>query len=257
LRRHSYELVEDKVEGGIFLEQMELLWEYQNLDMKVDDCENRRKTSPLRINLIKLKNYLTNQSDFLTKISEDIDKQERVLLEIQHDHDKFVDLIKNGNASLQSETIQTAEVIEKLRVEAIDIKVKMNVHSNYLIKKISELDLLEKKLNSIRVNISKAKKDYADAKILYDEELVLLQKELNLLKFNRDEVGSKIDASLLRKYIKIKDRRATAVALIENDCCGSCNMMLSAVLVQSLKDKNTMLECDNCGRLLFLTENKS
>lgn len=122
---------------------------------------------------------------------------------------------------------------------------------------MAEISVIDKKLANLRTNFSKAKKEYSDVKVKYDEELEVFQRESAKAKSNRDDVGVDIDASLLEKYVKLKDRRSTAVAMIENERCGGCNMMLAAILLQSIRDKNDTAECENCGRLLYLPGKKS
>jgi predicted nucleic acid-binding Zn-ribbon protein len=144
-----------------------------------------------------------------------------------------------------------------MRDEALMIQGRMIKKSQELTKLLTEIDAIEKRLDSLRTSVSKAKKEYTSVKVKYDEELEAFQSEFAKAKRNRDDVGVNIDASLLARYVKLKDKRSTAVAIIENDRCGGCNMMLAAVVLQSIRDKNQMAECENCGRLLYIAGKKS
>jgi len=238
------------------LEQMDLLWEYQNLDILVDNCENQRKSSPLRQKLIELKNYLTDQQNLLIKLEEEIDKRNIVLNRVNHEYESCANEIKAEREKLEAEQVKTLKQLEQMRDDALEIKERMIKKSQELSKLLAEINAVEKRLDSIRTNVSKAKKEYTGVKVKYDEELEVIQSEYAKAKLNRDNVGVNIAESLLARYVKLKDRRSTAVALIENERCGGCNMMLASVLLQSIKDRNELIECENCGRILYLAGKK-
>jgi predicted nucleic acid-binding Zn-ribbon protein len=236
---------------------MDLLWKYQNLDILVDNCENQRKSSPLRQKLIELKNYLTDQQAVLLKLEEETDKKNTVLSRINHEYESCVNEIKSEREKLEADQVKTLKQLEQMRDEALMIQGRMIKKSQELTKLLTEIDAIEKRLDSLRTSVSKAKKEYTSVKVKYDEELEAFQSEFAKAKRNRDDVGVNIDASLLARYVKLKDKRSTAVAIIENDRCGGCNMMLAAVVLQSIRDKNQMAECENCGRLLYIAGKKS
>lgn len=234
------------------MKQMDLLWEYQNLDILVDNCENQRKKSQLRQKLIDLKNYLADQQSILLKLEEETDKKNQALDLINTEYESFASKILSESEVLSNDDSKTLAQLEQMRIEALEIKDKLNKKSQELLKLLTEVNSIDKKLDSIRTNYLKARKEHAAVKVKYDEELKQNMDEFAELKRNRDNVGVNIDPSLLKHYVKLKDKRSTAVALIENHRCGGCNMMLAAVVLQSIRDRNEMLECENCGRLLYL-----
>ncbi len=239
------------------MEQMDILWKYQNLDIMVDNCENQRKNSSLRQRLIYLKNYLTDQQTLLLKLEEEIDRKNIVLNRINHEYENCANEIESERHKLEADQVKTLKHLEQMHDDALGIKAKLTKKSHEITTLLAEISVIDKKLANLRTNFSKAKKEYSDVKVKYDEELEVFQRESAKAKSNRDDVGVDIDASLLEKYVKLKDRRSTAVAMIENERCGGCNMMLAAILLQSIRDKNDTAECENCGRLLYLQGKKS
>lgn len=239
------------------MEQMDLLWKYQNLDILVDNCENQRKSSPLRQKLIELKNYLTDQQALLMRLEEETEKKNTILNRINHEYESCANDIKSQGEKLEADQVKTLEQLEQMRNDAVVIKERMSKKIQELTKLMAEITAVEKKLDSIRTNVLKAKKEYTGVKVNYDAELEANQSEHAKIKSSRDDLGVNIDSSLLARYNKIKDRRNTALAMIENDRCGGCNMMLASVVLQSIRDKNHMIECENCGRLLYIPKKKS
>lgn len=235
------------------MEQIYLLLEYQNLDLTLDQLDDQRKSSTLRHKLFELKNYLTEQQNELVRLEKDVEKKtgiiESLLREFEIDQSEYNDCcLKLGDVQL------SGVEIKDLRDLVLELKAGVEQKTNDLSKLLSESNSVGRKLDSLRSNVFKAKKEYTDVKQQYDLEVDSLHSEQNNVKLKRDELAKVIEPSLLARYLKKKDKGIRVLATIENSRCGGCNMMLSAVAIQTLKDKIDLLECENCGRLLFVTK---
>jgi predicted nucleic acid-binding Zn-ribbon protein len=92
-------------------------------------------------------------------------------------------------------------------------------------------------------------------KVEYDKEAKKNQREYLKVRAKRDKLGEKIDDSLLEKYNSLKDSHNVAIIMCEDERCGGCNMRLAALVIQRLKEKQRIIECENCGRILYLGKN--
>ena len=57
------------------MEQLDYLWDYQKLDLLMDELENRKKSSPARKDLYKSIQYLKKQQNDLEKLNNNVDKR--------------------------------------------------------------------------------------------------------------------------------------------------------------------------------------
>lgn len=112
------------------MEQMDILWKYQNLDIMVDNCENQRKNSPLRQRLIYLKNYLTDQQTLLLKLEEEIDRKNIVLNRINHEYENCANEIKSERHKLEADQVKTLKHLEQMHDDALGIKAKLTKKSH-------------------------------------------------------------------------------------------------------------------------------
>ena len=71
------------------------------------------------------------------------------------------------------------------------------------------------------------------------------------LKGKRDRYKVELNNALLKKYESIKNSHATVMAEIDQDRCGGCNMALASLVIQNVKDNARVIECENCGRILY------
>ena len=44
------------------------------------------------------------------------------------------------------------------------------------------------------------------------------------------------------------------MALIKGDQCGGCNISLPSLVVNSVREGQKLIECENCGRILYIPQ---
>ena len=122
---------------------------------------------------------------------------------------------------------------------------------HYEIQKISsEYENIMKKSKIDRENFDKYKAAYDNLKRKIDPEIEDLKKTLLT-----QEKG--IQTELIKKYKSKRENRIfpVFVANLQNKC-GGCRMAISATQIDEMKkDKFGIIECENCGRYIYNSEN--
>lgn len=84
--------------------------------------------------------------------------------------------------------------------------------------------------------------------------------ELYRLEVSDDGVGGtrafqmlaeRLDPSLLARYHKLRERKGTAVAVLENGACSGCKILYPETH-EILRHKNFVHSCEYCGRFLLV-----
>ena len=70
--------------------------------------------------------------------------------------------------------------------------------------------------------------------------------DLKLSRIERD-----IDPTTMQRYRRARQHHSAPVVKVENGKCSGCNMSLPMALLKRLSAPGTLLECENCGRLLY------
>jgi len=241
-----------KRKEDILMGQLDVLWEYQILDLEMDKCEEMRKKIPLRNRLLGLKKHLIDQQDQLVKCNDEAEKKSNALNRINHEYENIANAFKSDFQKIDSNQVKSLKQLDEMHKSALELKDKLARKEEELNDLLKDVQSLSDKLNEIRVQIIRAKKEYSSIKAQYDQEVKKIRKEYMALKAKRDELKDKIDVSLLERYNNLKNSRNTAVVTIENNCCGGCNMALAALVLEKLKQENSIIECENCGRILYV-----
>jgi uncharacterized protein len=79
-----------------------------------------------------------------------------------------------------------------------------------------------------------------------------LQKELKELEANRNELASAVDEDVRGRYERLlRSKGHTVVVGIQHGVCGGCHMQLQRQVVVSCMQEQDIVNCPNCGRILY------
>ena len=81
-----------------------------------------------------------------------------------------------------------------------------------------------------------------------------LTKELAELESNRDQLAAGIEQQALLRYERLLEHKGQNVVVgIDHGVCGGCHMRLSRQTVVSCQAEQDIVNCPNCGRILYYT----
>jgi uncharacterized protein len=81
-----------------------------------------------------------------------------------------------------------------------------------------------------------------------------LQKELADLKIDYSNLENTVDESARDRYRRLRRQKGgTTVVGIEHSTCGGCHMKLPVQIVLSCQGEQEIVNCPNCGRILYYT----
>lgn len=88
-----------------------------------------------------------------------------------------------------------------------------------------------------------------------DERAEGVKKRLEEVTAERKELTAPVDEDVLELYTRIFNKKGdAAVVPMENAQCGGCHMKVVVGVIQSLKQSQTLTQCESCGRILYLVE---
>jgi hypothetical protein len=106
-----------------------------------------------------------------------------------------------------------------------------------------------------------ASRSAEEAKKLMDEQVAQLglreqnlQKELEQLQVNRDELASAVDEIVCARYERLlRNKGENVVVGVQHGVCGGCHMKLPPQLLVACRSSKELVMCINCGRILYYT----
>ena len=238
------------------MRKMEALWSYQEAEVAKNAVEAEIRSTPARLQLNKLHKQLKNQQTVIAKLSEDIEAYEQQLT-------KLTDQVAKLEARLQVEsgelvTIKqddesTAEEMTELKVdiERLNREVSQGVRETKAL--LGEIEKATEEYQTTVRAASKAKKEYDTLRVQCEEERLARAGELEQHDKNLELLAKTVDPALLERYNQVKQHHAVPIAKIVNSKCGGCNMSMPMVMLKKIATTDGIVECENCGRILYNT----
>lgn len=244
-------------EEGNAVRKMEALWAYQEAEVAKNAVENEIRTTPARLQLNKLHKQLKNQQAVIAKLSEDIEAYEQQLT-------KLTDQVSKLEARLQVESAEldtikqdeesTAEEMTELKgdIERLNREISQGVREAKTL--LGEIDKASEEYQTTARAANKAKKEYDTLRVQCEEERVARQGELDRHDEKLASLSKTVDPALLERYNQVKQHHVVPIAKIVNSKCGGCNMSLPMVMLKKIATTDGIVECENCGRILYGNE---
>lgn len=81
-----------------------------------------------------------------------------------------------------------------------------------------------------------------------------LKQDLHALLANREELAAQVDDSVRQRYERlVRSKGENVVVGVQRGVCGGCHMKLPPQLLVSCQADKEIVNCSNCGRILYYT----
>ncbi|NLC32132.1 MAG: hypothetical protein GX781_02405 [Clostridiales bacterium] len=232
------------------MSQLELLWQYQQADVEVDNLEMSLRRSPKRQKLVKLRDSFQDLQKSLKQVEDEVlamlDRTDALKDAISLSEDQ----IKQLQNRIQNETLESSEQVRDYIDEAQRITVSLNdyEHETRRIRKsAADRDRLQRDL---KVRLIAAREEFIPLREEYDSEYKQAQEQVVKLRAKAEEKREGIEAELLEKYNTIKQHSIPPIARLQNGQCGGCNMSFPSSVLHNIKN-GKLVECETCGRMVI------
>ena len=227
------------------MEQYELLWQYQQVDMELDQYEKEMRGNSNRKELIKHRDFLKEQQEVLKKIEADV---EALADEIERLNGSVAEAAANFEANRPEDLEEAKKQIAALQ----KLITTISRYEGELAKMRKDSESRDRQQREVRVRAAKARAEFDRIKVIYDEEYKQASVKLEALKKTVAEEAKGIDPELLEKYKAIKRHSTPPITRIHDDRCGGCNMQLPAADMNKIRTGAPYVECENCGRIILV-----
>ena len=234
--------------------KLEYLLMYQKADLKKQQLENNLRTTESRQKLNKITKLLREQQAAIQKLTEDADAQQTALSRLlaqQEGLSHELELNHSEMETLEADEEVTAEELTEFRVDV----ERLNRELGRLEKDVKGLlDQLEKTTADFQKARSlggRAKKEYDRLRAVCEVEKTEGAADSATATKEMETVERQVDPTFLAKYKRARVHHNMPVVPVVNEKCSGCNMSIPMAVIKKLNSQETVLECENCGRILY------
>ncbi len=233
------------------MEQIEMLWQFQQADMEADALESEIKRAPTRLALMKNREFLLEQQDAVKKMEEEVGEmvdRVDVIKDAISRLEEQLSLLQKRMGDHPPETLEQAKELSRDAQKLLSGITSYEQEMKRIQKDAAERDRLEK---DIRMKYAKVKAEYDKQKVTYEAEYKDQMKALEEKRKAAQDKAKGIEGPLMEKYLLIKQHSVPPIARLIGDQCGGCNMSLPSVTLRNIKSGAKIIECETCGRMII------
>jgi len=233
------------------MEQVEMLWQFQQADMDADALEGEIKRAPTRLALLKNREFLMEQQSIVKHMEEEVTEMVDRVDVIKDAISRLEEQLKGLQRRLAEQTPTDLEQARELSQDAQKLLSGITSYEQEMRRIQKDAAARDRMEKDIRIRYAKVKAEYDKLKVAYESEY---KEQIKILEEKRQRTQEKtkgIDPALLDRYQVIKQHCVPPVARLVGDQCGGCNMSLPSVTLRNLKSGTKMIECETCGRMII------
>ena len=234
------------------MEQYELLWKYQQVDMELDQYEKEMRGNSNRKELLKHRDFLLEQQNVLKKIESDVEVMSDRMEALADEIKRLSGSVAEATANFENNRPDNLEDVKKQMASIQKLIATITRYESELAKMRKDSEARDRQQREVRVRAAKARAEFDRIKVIYDEEYKVAAVKLEALKKNVAKEAQGIDPQLLEKYKAIKRHAAPPITRLHDDRCGGCNKQLSAADKDKVRSGVPYVECENCGRIIMI-----
>jgi len=238
------------------MSKLDALRLYDQAVQQLDQLEAQVKSTPQRQRLNKLHGFLTEQQNQIRNTQQQIERRQEIIdrLSTQFEGLQHQYELELGEFEImeKDEECTAAEMSEaRSNMEALLEKVSAARKELF-----DTLNWLEKAMEDYKLTYNKAakaKKEYDEVRAQCEADLEAAKPRIAELKAAAENLKGTVEPELLSRYERIKTHHAAPMAKVENNQCSGCYMSLPTAVVKNVAAGLRIIECENCGRILYTT----
>lgn len=231
--------------------QLDSLWQFMQVDMETDKFETKMRQSPNRQNLLKRRNFLKDQQANMKQLETDVAIMQDRLAAVQDEAQRLEKVLAGLSEELSANPPQNEEEASRQADAVRRLLDSLSRYEQELQKMRKDADAKDRQQREIRSSAATAKAEYDKLKVVYDKEFAEDSATLEKMRAHTEQEAKKIDPQLMAKYRSIKQHATPPMARLVNGQCSGCFMSLANATLLDIRSGNRIVECDNCGRILY------
>ena len=227
---------------------------YQQTEQKKLEAEQAVRSTSARQKLSRLHKLLKTQQATIQKLTEETETRLSQINKLSEQAKRLEERIELENSELATITgdeESTAAEMTELRVDIERLQKEINQVVREAKKLLSEAEKAAEEYRETNLTAKNAKKEYDQVRAVCEKERDDSAEMLASFDEKLEQIRKDVDPALFQRYEKVKQHYAAPIVPVIGGKCSGCNMSLPMVMLKRLNAPDAVLECENCGRILY------
>ncbi|MCL2144667.1 MAG: C4-type zinc ribbon domain-containing protein [Endomicrobia bacterium] len=233
-------------------QDLELLYELQDYDIKIESIKSRIEDAPALIEEKKKDLELRKQE------TEEKKKSFVALSSLKKEKEAILDSKEKAVAkhSLELNSVKSNDTYKALLLEIEKAKADKSVIEDEILELMDKIENENKTVKESEFELKESdrriKAEIADIESSakkFSDEIAKIEEE-------RERHKQKVNKNILDQYERIREGRdGQGICLVDGESCGGCGMVLRPQLINQAQKCHELVFCDNCSRILLKRQN--
>ena len=236
------------------MSKLDTMLRYQETESKKQEVKQATLSTPSRQKFTRLHKLLKDQQANIQKLSEEIETRSAQVVRLNDQAAKLVERIEIEESELETirgDEESTAEEMTELRVDIERLQKEINQVVREAKRLLEEIEKATENFKKTNQTARAAKKEYDQLRVVCEQERNDSAEELQKFDDELAKIKEDCDPVLLAKYEKVRQHYPTPIVPVVGGKCSGCNMSLPMVMLKKLHAPDAVIECENCGRILY------
>ena len=234
--------------------QLDTLWVYQQYDKEIDKQELAFKHSENLQNALKLQKYLKTMQDKLLALDEKAQKEQERFERVGGELTEVTGALEEGKSVLKNGQELTLAELTSMKKECAQMKARMKKGRDTIRRSMEQTEAILNQLKEIRDGMKKAKDEYDELRAVVETEQSACNEEIKKIKADQKantkghQQGTDEEVSEYPDHPSRRHRAGIGGPLrrVQYDAGGAGDPA-------GVKDQTDAIECENCGRILYVS----
>ncbi len=228
-------------------EDLQLLWRLQGVEMALEEAAEERRRYPDRRQA--LEKEIQEQEERLQRARREIEELERRRRQLELE-------VEENREKIKRSKVRLLEVKTNKEYEAVLHEIEWAEQANSQMEEeilgiLEELDRRQEELASLKEEVEREKERLRGEMAELERKHEELKEQVLKWQREKEELAKEVSPDLLAMYIKLKEKRGVAIALVKDEACQGCYVHIPPQLYNEVLKNERIFTCPNCQRILF------
>ena len=232
------------------MEKFDALWNYQTEDIKADQIANDIKRSPVRQKLERARDFIMERQKQYKQLEDEIiamaDRKEILV----HAVEKEEEQLRLLEQSFQQNPPADDSSLQRMLSDVSRCRDTLRQYESEMRHIVNDTGSHEKQLRSVWLDAAKAKQNFDQLKVDYDNESKVKKEELDQQRARVKALEGSVEPSLMAEYLAIRKHITPPVVRLQYGQCSGCNTSLPSATLSKIRS-GSLVECETCGRMII------
>ena len=229
-------------------QDLELLYELQDYDIKIENIKKRIEGAPA---------FIEEKKKELEAKKQEADEKKKnfvALNSLKKEKEAILDTKEKsiGKHSLELNSVKSNDTYKALLLEIEKAKADKSVIEDEILELMDKIDNENKIVKEFESELKAYEQKTASEISEVESSARQLSDEIKKIEEEREQHKNKVNKSILDQYERIREgRNGQGICLVDAESCGGCGMVLRPQLINQAHKCNELVLCDNCSRILL------